>query len=146
MNFKIIKTILFVFVLVVVAAAVFMAYKDIRSSMPKVDGGLSENFEEGKLKICLYKATWCGHCTKYLQSGVFDSTYESIKGKPEYADVVFATIDFDENKDSAEKYNVNSFPSIIAIDKQGNLISRFEGDRYKSEELIKFVDESKNKA
>lgn len=141
-SFKIIKTILFVFVLIVIATAIFMAYKDIRSSMP----GVSENFEEGKLKICLYKASWCGHCTKYLQSGVFESTYESLKKKPEYADVVFATIDFDENKESAEKYNVNSFPSIIAIDGQGNLLSHFEGDRYKPEELVKFVDENKAKA
>lgn len=144
MNFKIIKTVLFVFVLVVIGAAVFMAFKDIRANMPaKVNGELSENFEEGKLKICLYKASWCGHCTRYQESGVFDDAYLEVKAK--YDDVVFATIDFDENKDSAEKYNVNSFPTIIAIDKNGNLVDKFDGDRYNKDDLMKFVDETRQK-
>lgn len=135
-----IKTVLFVFVLVVLAYAVYMAYTDIRKNMPKV----SESFsEEKKLKICLFKAEWCGHCRELLKAGTFNNAYESIKDKPEYKDVVFVTYDFDQNKALAEKYNINSFPSIIAIDKDGNLVKNFEGNRNSQDDLIKFVDESK---
>ena len=142
MKFKFVKTALFVFVLIVLSYAVYMAFSDIRKNMPAV----SEHFaSDPVLKICLYKATWCGHCKKYEESKVFENTYDSIKDKPEYKDVVFVTVDFDENKALAEKYNVNSFPSIIAIDGKGNFLSRFEGDRYKSEELIEFVKTNKSK-
>lgn len=141
MKLKFVKTTLFVFVLIVLAYALFMTFRDIKNNMPP-----KEPYEnEPNLKICLYKASWCGHCTKYLESGVFESTFDSIKTKPEFKDVVFVTIDFDENKDLAEKYGVNSFPSIIAIDRNGKLLSQFEGDRYKKEDLIGFVKENKSK-
>jgi thiol-disulfide isomerase/thioredoxin len=115
-----------------------MAYTDIKKNMPKV----SEAFTEPKLKICLYKAEWCGHCRELLKAGTFNSAYESIKDKPEYKDVVFVTYDFDENKALAEKYNINSFPSIIAVDKDGNLLNNFEGNRNSKDDLIKFVDQN----
>ena len=140
MKLNFIKTTLFVFVLLILAYAVWMAYTDIMKNMPKV-----EKFsDEAKLKICLYKATWCSHCNRYLQSHVFEDTYDSVKGK--YNDVVFVTYDFDENKKLAEKYNVNSFPTIIAVDKNGNLLDTFEGDRNNKDELMRFVEANRSKA
>ncbi len=136
-----VKTILFVFVLVVLAYAVYMAYTDIKKNMPKVSESFSS--EEPKLKICLFKAEWCKYCLKYVQSGTFNNAYDSIKDKPEYKDVVFVTYDFDQNKALAEKYNINSFPSIVAVDKDGNLVKNFEGNRDSQDDLLKFVDESK---
>lgn len=138
---KVIKMILFAFVLVILAYAVYMAYVDIMKNMPK----RVESFEEPKVKICLYKATWCSHCTNYLKSKVFEDTYASIKDKSEYKDVVFATYDYDENKKLAEKYNINSFPSIIAVDSEGNYIDKFSGDRSNKDDIISFVDKSKLK-
>ena len=141
MSFNFIKTILFSAVLLIVLYALYMAYTDIfNKSNKKI-----EKFEEHKLKICLYKATWCSHCTSFLKSNVFEDTYASIKNKKEYSDVVFVTYDFDENKKLAEKYSVNSFPCIIAVDGNGNLLDTFDGDRYKKEELVKFVDQNKMK-
>ena len=137
-----IKTVLFLFVLVILAYAVYMAYTDIRKNMPRISESFSDS-EEKKLKICLFKAEWCSFCTKYVQAGTFNKAYESIKDKPEYKDVVFAVYDFDQNKALAEKYNINSFPSIIAVDKDGNLVKNFEGNRDSQDDLVKFVDESK---
>lgn len=147
-QFNIIKTVLFVFVLLILSYAIYMAYTDISKNMPKQQQNLSEQFsadEAPKLKICLFKATWCGHCTTYLKSNVFDDTYASIKDKNEYKGVIFATYDFDQNKQLAEKYNINSFPSIVAVDSQGNLVDTFEGDRYKKDDIVKFIDSNKHK-
>jgi thioredoxin-like negative regulator of GroEL len=138
---KFIKTALFIFVLVILATAVYMAYSDIMKNMPKKIESFSD--DKPKLKICLYKAVWCLHCTRYLKSNVFDDTYADVKGK--YNDVVFTTVDFDQNKQLAEKYNVNSFPTIIAVDADGKLIDTFDGDRSKKEELMKFVEANRVK-
>jgi thiol-disulfide isomerase/thioredoxin len=117
-----------------------MAYSDIMKNMPKK----VESFaDEPKLKICLYKATWCVFCERYIKTNVFNDTYADVKGK--YNDVVFTTVDFDENKQLAEKYNVNSFPTIIAVDANGKLIDTFDGDRSKKEELMKFVEANRVK-
>ena len=122
-----------------------MAYSDIMKNLPKQSSKLERFDEAPKLKICLYKATWCSFCTKYTQSNIFNNTYSSIKDDDMHKGVVFVTYDFDENKALAEKYNINSFPSIIAVDAQGNLIDTFEGDRMKKDELIKFVDQNLQK-
>jgi thioredoxin-like negative regulator of GroEL len=84
------------------------------------------------------------HCQSYLKSNVFDDTYADVKGK--YNDVVFTTVDFDKNKQLAEKYNVNSFPSIIAVDADGKLLDTFNGDRSNKAELMKFVEANRVKA
>lgn len=97
----------------------------------------SEHFNDSKLKICLFKATWCNHCKVFEQSNVFNDTYEGIK--KDYPGVVFVTYDFDENKELASGYNVNSFPTIIAVDASGKFLSKFSGDRTSIPELTAFV-------
>lgn len=133
-----IKLALFVFVLAVLGYAVYMAYTDIMR--PK-----KERFTDGaKVKICLYKAEWCHHCQSYVKSNVFEDTYATVKDK--YDDVVFATYDFDENKKMAEEYSISSFPTIIAVDKNGKLLDTFEGDRYNKGDLMRFVEQNRQKA
>jgi thiol-disulfide isomerase/thioredoxin len=145
MKLKVVKAVLFVFVLVVLGYAVWMAYSDIMKYMPKRKNDTEPytNGDDAKLKICLYKATWCHFCTDYLKSGVFEDTYADVKGK--YNDVAFVTYDFDENKKLAEKYGIESFPSIIAVDANGKLLGNFEGDRMKKEDLVKFVEDNRVK-
>lgn len=141
---KLIKTILIIFVLLIITYAIYMAYTDIMKNIPAEKAKL-EKFSgtEDKLKICLYKATWCGFCTKYIKSNVFNDAYADVKGK--YNDVVFSTVDFDENKKLAEKYDINGFPTIIAVDSKGNLLDTFTGDRSKKEDLMKFVEDNRVK-
>lgn len=141
---KLIKTILIIFVLLIVAYAIYMAYTDIMKNIPAEKAKLEKfSGDEDKLKICLYKATWCSHCTKYIKSNVFNDAYADVKGK--YNDVVFTTVDFDENKKLAEKYDINGFPTIIAVDSKGNLLDTFTGDRSKKEDLMKFVEDNRVK-
>lgn len=141
MKKAILKTVLFVFVLAILAFAVYMSYTDISKAMQRRKEAFSS---EPKLKICLYKASWCSHCTKFVQSNIFEDVYADVKGK--YDDVVFATYDFDENKKLAEKYNINSFPTIIAVDKNGKLLDTFDGDRNKKDELMRFVEKNRANA
>jgi thiol-disulfide isomerase/thioredoxin len=134
-----IKLALFVFVLAILAYGVYMAYTDIMR--PKKERFTSS--EGTKVKICLYKATWCHHCVAFVKSNVFEDVYSDVKGK--YDDVVFATYDFDENKKMAEQYNINSFPTIIAVDANGKLLDTFDGDRNNKGDLMRFVEVNRQK-
>jgi|UniRef100_A0A6C0BGP7 thiol-disulfide isomerase/thioredoxin len=97
-----------------------------------------ENFtNDGSVKVCLFYATWCGHCERYLASKVFDKTYTSVKGHTN--NIVFEKIDYDQNQNLAEKYDINSFPTIIAIDGSGKKIDKFNGDRYDINALEQFA-------
>lgn len=98
---------------------------------------VKEKFTENKVRICLFYAEWCHHCEKYLSSGVFDKTYESVKSSN--SNIKFEKIDYDQNKNLASKYGVQSFPSIIAIDSNGKKIGEFEGDRYNKDVLERFA-------
>ena len=88
----------------------------------------------------MFKAEWCGYCKKYIQSNVFDDAY--AKAKDQYPGVVFVTRDYDSDKELAGKYNINSFPTIIAVDGDGNYLTKFNGDRNNTDELIKFVNDN----
>ena len=139
------KTMLFIFVLVVLSFAVFMAFKDIKKNFASKEH-FDTSADIADLKIALFKADFCGHCKDYLRSNVFEDTYTTIKGKDNFRGVVFVTYDYDQNKQLAEQYNIESFPSIIAIDGAGNMLNTFDGDRYNKEDLVKFVEANRVKA
>ncbi len=53
-----------------------------------------------------FSATWCGPCQKLKP--YFEEMEKTYEGQ-----AVFRTIDIDENKALAEKYNVNAVPTVI---------------------------------
>jgi thiol-disulfide isomerase/thioredoxin len=124
--------ILIVALLVITALSLAIAYKCMNSKG-------RERFEEPKVRICLFYATWCPHCERYLNhpDKPFDKAGEmaqkSLRG------VVFEKIDFEQNKNLANKYDVNSFPSIIAISADGKKVGAFEGNRMEPSDLVKFA-------
>jgi thiol-disulfide isomerase/thioredoxin len=126
------------FIAVILFYAVFMTYNDIRKNLPK----RKESFNQATLKICLFKASWCHHCTSYLKS----QTYNDVFLNNQIDGVEFATIDADSNKTMLNKYEINAFPTIVAIDSKGNLIDTFSGDRYNKDALMKFVKDNSLKA
>lgn len=132
-NWEIVKLIV---IILFVSYAVYFIYRQFKKNMPL------EKFSEPKLKIVLFYAVWCPHCEDYLSSKVFSSTYEELKKNPKYASVVFEELDYDKNKSVANKYNVSSFPSIIAVSSEERLIDTFNGDRYDRDVLKAFVDKS----
>lgn len=101
---------------------------------------VKEKFTDNAVRVCLFYATWCPHCEKYLESGVFDKAYSNTKSAN--SNVVFEKIDYEQNKNMAAKYGVNSFPTIIAVDTNGKKISTFKGDRYDADLLERFAMEA----
>lgn len=127
-----VKIVLAIFVVFGIMLALFLAYNQIQK----------EKFTQGtsKVRICLFYAEWCPHCTKYLESGVFESVANDTMSKRN--DVVFETIDYEQNKNLANKYDINGFPTIVSIDANGNKIKEFQEDRYNATKLQQFALES----
>lgn len=73
------------------------------------------------------------------------NTYDELKKKSKYDKVVFVQLDFDKNKELADKYNVSSFPTIVAISSDGTLVNEFNADRNSKSDLEDFVNESLKK-
>jgi len=126
-----VKLILVLFLLVILSYALFVSFKYYK-----------EHYQDYALRILLVHATWCSHCERYLSSGTFDQVYNSLKKDDKYQGVVFEKIDYDQHKDIAEKYDINSFPTIIAVDANGKLLDKFSGDRDNKSDLVKFVDKN----
>lgn len=152
------KLILGLFVVIIVLYALYVTYTDIIKNIPKemkkiiqnrnsenINNENSENFQEPNLKIILYHATWCGYCVKYLKENTFLDTYDNLKTQNKYDKVTFVQLDFDKNKSTATKYNISSFPTIIAISAEGDLINTFDGDRSNPTDLEKFTLDSLSK-
>jgi thiol-disulfide isomerase/thioredoxin len=140
----ILKIVLWTFVIIVVAYAIYLAYNDISKHIPQEKKKV-EKFDEPKLKICLFYANFCGFCTKYLKAGTFMDTYDKIKQQSKFDKVVFVEFDFDKNKELGNRYGVSSFPTILAISSNGDLIAEFKGDRNNPDDLIKFTSDCLNK-
>ena len=129
------KIIIVIFISSLLLFAVFVTYQHI----VKV-----ETFEEKKLPtIALFFAHWCGHCESYEKAGVFDKTFNMLNTDPAYAHlkdkIVFIKYDYDLHKDMAIKLGIDSFPSIIAIDKHGEKIKSYNEDIYSSSKLLDFA-------
>lgn len=85
-------------------------------------------------KVMLFYATWCGHCEKYLSSGIFDKVSQS----PEVQGVSFQKFDADQNEDLRDKYDVTGFPTILGVNSKGEKVT-FEGNRNNETEIVAFA-------
>lgn len=117
--------------LIVAVLSLAVAYKCMSSK--------KERFQNSPTRICLFYATWCPHCEKYLNHPDKPFDRASTLAKKSLTSVVFEKIDYDQNKNLADKYDVNSFPSIIAIGPDGKKIADFEGNRLDPKQLVKFA-------
>lgn len=91
--------------------------------------------------MLLYKAEWCGYCTKIKPE------YNKLSKLLEHK-VIVAQIDIDENKDLIAQnnkflfgYKVNQFPTIV-IYKNGYFVDEYTGQRTAEamkEELSKYL-------
>lgn len=94
-----------------------------------------EKFEQKKIKIALFHAKWCHHCVTFIDSKIFEDAEKAVNN----SNIEFVKYDFDKNKQLANKYNINGFPTIVALSEDGKLIATFEGDRSNVEPLKKFA-------
>lgn len=140
------KILLIIFIIAIVIYALNSTYTTILTNLPENVKSNVEEYDNSKnITIALFHANWCGHCVQYRKSGKFINTYNTIKSDPSMSNITFTEYEFDNNKDLANKYNINSFPTIVAIDSNGNLLSTFNGNRSNSDELIAFAKKNLNK-
>jgi len=140
------KLLLIIFIIGIVIYALNSSYSDILNNLPESMRSNVEKYDNSNnITIALFHATWCGHCVQYRKAGTFMNTYNSINSDPSMSNIKFIEYEFDNNKNLATKYNINSFPTIVAIDSDGNLLSTFNGDRSSSDELIAFAKKNLNK-
>lgn len=67
-----------------------------------------------------FNATWCGPCKQFAP--IFEAAAE------EYGDrMEFLSVDIDENPDLASQYGVESIPTVVFLDKDGNVVDQFIG-------------------
>jgi thioredoxin 1 len=75
-------------------------------------------------------AEWCGPCR--MVGPIVEQLAQSMKGK-----VKVSKLNVDQNQDIAEKYNIQSIPSLVLF-KKGNEIARIVGfsPKEKYEKLV----------
>ena len=74
------------------------------------------------LLVKRYTATWCGPCKQLAP--VFAELQNEMTNEPDQ--IVFQTIDVDQNRDAALEANVSSVPTVV-IEKNGKQVYRFSG-------------------
>ena len=74
------------------------------------------------LLVKRYTASWCGPCKQLAP--VFSELQSEMVNEPDQ--VVFQTIDVDQNRDAALEANVSSVPTVI-FEKNGQQVYRFSG-------------------
>lgn len=93
------------------------------------DQNFKQEVEENKgLTLVDFFAEWCGPCK--LLAPVINELIEEYKGKS----VKIGKLNVDENKETANKYNIMGIPAII-IFKDGKIIKQLTG--YQPKEALK---------
>ncbi|CDF32155.1 Protein disulfide-isomerase, PDIA-4 Endoplasmic reticulum lumen [Chondrus crispus] len=97
--------------------------------------GTKDNFDDlvGKDELTLVKfyAPWCGHCKK--MAGDFKEAATELKGK-----AVLVDLDATVEKDLAQKYGIQGFPTLKLFSK-GEVVSDYKGGRTK-DALIQYIE------
>ena len=75
---------------------------------------------DGKPMIVDFSATWCGPCRQLKP--IFEELAEEFRDR-----ITFLTIDTDENPELAQAYNVTGIPTLIFINKDGQIQDTISG-------------------
>ena len=106
-----------ILVLIVLGGLAFIHFS--RSRLRFFEG--NENMKRDEGEFMFLKMNGCGHC-KSMQG-----EWDELKSKP-VAGCKFGEYEASKDKDIMKKYNVNSFPTLILLPKEGKPIP-YEGDR-----------------
>jgi thioredoxin 1 len=87
-----------------------------------------------KLAVVDFYATWCGHCLEQLS--IIDEFAKEADD-----DIIVATINVDDNNESASEFFISAIPAIL-IFKNGRLVEQRVGLQGK-EDLKKMVKKHK---
>jgi protein disulfide-isomerase len=94
----------------------YLLYKKkyLKKKMSKMSGGSSEK------ELILFKASWCGHCKKFLPvwNNITNDSNLNVK---------FTTYDSDEHKNEMQNYKIEGYPTILY--KVNNQLIEYVGSR-----------------
>lgn len=95
---------------------------------------MAEDFKspEGKPTVVDFFATWCGPCMQFRP--VFQKAEKDYAGRIE-----FKTIDVDRDQALANKYDIQSIPTILFVDGEGHEVYRVTG-MMSAEDLARQLD------
>ena len=116
--------------LIALGVSLAVGYAFMMGSLPKSEAYASQLGKE----LVFFSMNGCGHCDAMMPAWKqLVSNYGSENAYIEYKHVVAQ-----ERPDLIEKYNVQAFPTILAL-KDGEIAQTYEGDR-SYEDLLRFAN------
>jgi thiol-disulfide isomerase/thioredoxin len=91
---------------------------------------LQKAIKENKNLFIDFETTWCGPC-KQMDNLVYN-TDAIVQATQDY---IAVKVDGDKNPQLVDKYKVDSYPSLIIVDTEGNIVKRASG--YHSVKMLK---------
>ena len=115
-GFKKFKRHHFLITLIIIALIVALIYKFVIKR---------EGFDLPKDKHSIVYAHWkdCGHCKK------FNPVWDDFVSKRDAKEPHFTKYEQSEEPEFMKKYKITGFPTILAINKKGDKIKEYKGDR-----------------
>jgi thiol-disulfide isomerase/thioredoxin len=101
-----------------------------------VSGGTYTDYSEGVLaqgpdtQVLFFNATWCSSC-RSLERSIL-----SEKSLPE--GVAVYKVDYDSNPDLKAKYGVRTQHTLVQVDREGNLVTKWSGGN-NTESILKKI-------
>lgn len=76
----------------------------------------------GKKGMIMFEAPWCGYCKQLAP--IYEKTANTLG-----TSFPLFYVDCDKNKAIANKFNINSFPTVMYIDRTGAVYKKYTGNR-----------------
>ena len=112
------------------------------SIMPPIDvnkdemmGEFVKRMKKGPLTLVLVYAPWCGHCVQYKPE------FEKMVATPNRNIQVAQLRDDMVNKAPLKNANINSYPSVIVVDQNGNVVEEVQ-NRNDTEKMNQILENS----
>lgn len=87
-------------------------------SIPKTECAVT--ITDGKPMVIDFSASWCPPCQQLKP--IYAKLTEEYQNE-----ITMVTVDVDENKEMAEKFDVQAIPTLIFFNKEGKIIDRTTG-------------------
>ena len=90
---------------------------------------------EGHNAIVFFQADWCGYCQRFKPE--WAKFKKEMNGKKVNSKVLMVLECTDQEEEKIKNYNVEGYPTLCALDSNGEIIEVYEGQR-KVEDLKEF--------